>query len=195
VFAILAFLLAAIESESDRAFLTALFEENYDAMFRKAKAMLGDAAAAEDAVQDTFVSFARNLDKIYNVPCPVLPFYVVMCIKRRCISMLRQRSRTASHEAGSIDDEAYHFAYPDKGPSVEEQALLSLDVETVERAFSKLPESLKDVLRYKYLLELKDDEIAPLLGVGKDSVRKYVARARQAVYRICEENGYVGKAD
>ena len=192
---ILTWLLATIENESDRAFLSTLFEENYDAMFRKAKSMLGDAAAAEDAVQDTFVSFARNLDKIYKVPCPVLPFYVVLCIKRQCINRLRQRHSAGQHILGSLDDDAYRFEYPAKGPSVEEQALLRLDVESVERAFAELPDSLKDVLRYKYLLELTDAEIAELLGIKKDSVRKYVGRARQAVYRICEEKGYVGKAD
>ena len=43
---ILPLFLAIIENESDRAFLSTLYEENYEAMVRKAKSMLYDDAAA-----------------------------------------------------------------------------------------------------------------------------------------------------
>ena len=184
-------MLSTIESEDDRAFLRTLYEENYAAMLRKAKTMLFDDAAAEDVVQDTFVYFARNLDKIYKVPCNTLPFYVVMCVKRKCLDYIKQQKVKGSHIAGSIDSDGYPFELPDKGISVEEQAILKIDAESVQKAFAFLPESLKDILRYKYLLEMKDEEIAKLLGVKKVTVRSYLTRARQAVYEICKEKGYV----
>ena len=184
-------LLSTIESEDDRAFLRTLYEENYEAMLRKAKSMLFDDAAAEDVVQDTFVYFARNLDKIYKVPCNTLPFYVVMCVKRKCLDYIKQQKVRSSHIVGSVDSGEYPYELPDKGISVEEQALLKIDVESVQKAFAFLPESLKDILRYKYLLEMKDEEIAKLLGVKKTTVRSYLMRARQAVYEICKEKGYV----
>ena len=93
--------------------------------------------------------------------------------------------------AGSIDCDEYPYEIPDKSISVEEQALLRINVESVQKAFSLLPESLKDVLRYKYLLEMTDEEIAKLLDVKKPTVRSYLTRARQAVYEICKEKGYV----
>lgn len=188
---ILPLFLAIIENESDRAFLSTLYEENYEAMVRKAKSMLYDDAAAEDVIQDTFVYFARNLDKIYKVPCNTLPFYIVMCVKRKCIDYLRAQKTKSKIIAGSIDSDDYPYELPDGGISVEEQALLEIDAESVQKAFSFLPESLKDVLRYKYLLEMKDEEIAKLLGVKKVTVRSYLTRARQAVFEICKEKGYV----
>ena len=184
-------MLSTIESEDDRAFLRTLYEENYTAMLRKAKTMLFDDAAAEDVVQDTFVYFARNLDKIYKVPCNTLPFYVVMCVKRKCLDYIKQQKVKSSHIAGSIASDEYPYELPDKGISVEEQAILKIDAESVQKAFAFLPESLKDILRYKYLLEMKDEEIAKLLGVKKVTVRSYLTRARQAVYEICKEKGYV----
>ena len=183
--------LAAIENETDRAFLSALYEENYDAMVRKAKSMLCDDAAVEDVIQDTFLYFAKNLDKIYKVPCSNLPFFIVMCIKRKCVDYIRMQKNRSKHILGSMDAEETHFEQPDPGPSVEEQALLRLDAEKVQQAFSELSESLKDVLRYKYLLEMTDEEIAQTLGVKKPTVRSYLTRARQAVYQICREKGYV----
>ncbi len=184
-------LLATIENESDRAFLSRLYEENYDAMVKKARSMLYDAAAAEDVIQDTFLYFAKNLDKIYRVPRSNLPFFVVMCIKRKCLDYLRAQKNRSKHVLGSMDAEETHFEVPDPGPSTEEQALLRLNAETVQQAFTLLPESLKDVLRYKYLLEMTDKEIAKTLGVKESTVRSYLTRARQAVYEICKEKGYV----
>lgn len=184
-------LLVTIESESDRAFLSTLYEENYEAMYRKAKSMLYDDASAEDVIQDTFLYFAKNLDKIYKIPCNIRPFYIVMCIKRRCIDRLRTQKKLGEHIAGSMDAEEFSFDYPDDRPSVEEQALLHLDAETVQSTFSELPERLKDILRYKYLLEMSDREIAKTLGVSESSVRSYLLRARRAVLKMCEEKGYV----
>ncbi len=187
----LSLLLATIENETDRAFLSGLYEDNYDAMVKKARSMLSDASAVEDVIQDTFLYFAKNLDKIYKVPCSNLPFFVVMCIKRKCLDYIRMQKTRSKHIVGSMDDEETHFEPPAPGLSTEEQALLKLDVETVRQAFTFLPESLKDVLRYKYLLEMTDKEIAKTLGVRETTVRSYLTRARQAVYRICKEKGYV----
>ena len=114
-----------------------------------------------------------------------------MCVKRKCIDYLRAQKAKSKMIAGSIDSDKYPCELPDKGVSVEEQALLRIDAELVQKAFSFLPKSLKDVLRYKYLLEMKDEEIAKLLGVKKTTVRSYLMRARQAVYEICKEKGYV----
>lgn len=188
-------LLATIENETDRAFLSSLYEDNYAAMVKKARSMLYDDAAVEDVIQDTFLYFAKNLDKVYKVPCSNLPFFIVMCIKRKCVDYIRTQKTRSKHIVGSMDDEETHFEQPAPGLSTEEQALLKLDVETVRQAFTFLPDSLKDVLRYKYLLEMTDKEIAKLLGVRETTVRSYLTRARQAVYRICREKGYVDESD
>lgn len=104
---------------------------------------------------------------------------------------MKKRAVQRKHTVGSIDHEQFAFDYPDPTDSVEEQALLQLKVEQVQEAFTLLPERMKDILRYKYLLEMSDSEIAETLGIKKNSVREYLTRARRAVYQICEEKGYV----
>ena len=53
----------------------------------------------------------------------------------------------------------------------------------------QLPDKYRDLLNYKYLLELTDAEIAELIGIKKDSVRQYLTRARRAVYALYQEDG------
>ena len=72
--------------------------------------------------------------------------------------------------------------------SVEEKTIRTLTLEQVLAAFTRLPDAYKEVLRYKYLLDLNDREIAKLLGVRKNSVRVYLMRARKAVLELCKED-------
>lgn len=184
-------ILMTIESEDDRAFLTSIYNEHYQLMCEKADSIVHNRHDAEDIAQDMLEYIIEHIEKFRKIGCCTLPFYLVMCIRRRSFNHLKKRAVQRKHTVGSIDHEQFAFDYPDPTDSVEEQALLQLKVEQVQEAFTLLPERMKDILRYKYLLEMSDSEIAETLGIKKNSVREYLTRARRAVYQICEEKGYV----
>ncbi len=184
-------MLMAIESEDDQAFLIDLYNEYCQLMCDKAESIVHNKQDAEDIVQDMLAYMIANLQKFRKINCCTLPFYLVMCIKRRCINHLKQREVQKKHIVGSMDHTSFSFEYSDPAKPVDEQVLLQLRFEQVQEAFTFLPEKIKDVLRYKYLLELSDREIAEILGIKKNSVREYLTRARKAVCKICEEKGYV----
>ena len=176
-------LLLTLESDADRAILSDLFASNYHRMKRTALGILHEADAAEDAVQDTFVRCIRRFDTLRSLPEAARAVYLLTALKRNALNRLRSAD---AHPSVSMEE----TELKDKTASVEERAIRSLTVAEVKDAFLKLPESLKDVLRYKYLLELSDREIAEALGVSKSTVRVYLTRARRAVLKICKENGY-----
>ena len=103
---------------------------------------------------------------------------------------MKRREMLKRHTIGSTEDNKQKEQLSDQSVTVEERALLTFSIEEVQKAFQQLPESIKDILRYKYLLEMSDREIADLLDIDKNSVRAYLTRARREVYRICKENGY-----
>lgn len=175
-------LLLVLDSESDRALMSELFASNYHRMKRTALAILREPSAAEDAVQDTFVRCIRKIDTLRSLPEAARAVYLITAVKRNALNRLQKRGRQASVPIEEIE-------IGDTSASVEERAINSLTVEEVKRAVSKLPESLRDVLRYKYLLELRDGEIAKALGVSKSTVRVYLTRARRAVLQFCKEDG------
>ena len=176
-------LLLTFENDSDRALLSDLFASNYHRMKRTALGILRDPNAAEDAVQDTFVRCIRRFDTLRSLPEAARAVYLQTAVKRNALNRLRS---TGTHPSVSMEE----TELKDKAASVEERAIRSLTVAEVKDAFTKLPESLRDVLRYKYLLELSDSEIANVLGVSKSTVRVYLTRARRAVLALCREDGY-----
>lgn len=176
-------LLLVLDSESDRVLMSDLFASNYHRMKRIAVSILHEPGAAEDAVQDAFVRCMRHMDVLRALPEAARATYLVTAVKRTALN--RHKSRGA-HPSIPLDE----LALSDTDTSVEERAIQKLTVAEVQEAFSKLPESLKDVLRFKYLLELSDKEIADTLGVSKNTVRVYLMRARRAVLNQCKEDSH-----
>lgn len=176
-------LLLILDSEADRALISDLFASNYHRMKRAALEILHEPNAAEDAVQDTFLRCMKKMDRLRELKEPARAVYLLTALKHNALNRARKGGVHASVPMEEIE-------VPDETVSVEEHAIRSLTVAEVKDAFSRLPDSLKDVLRYKYLLELNDGEIARILGVSKATVRVYLMRARRAVLKLCEEGGY-----
>lgn len=171
-------LLALLDSEADAALLSDLFDKTYHRMKFTAVKLLHDESEAEDAVQDTFINCMRHIETVRDLAPDARPYYLLTAVKRNALNRLRDKKRLT----GLTQEEMIE----DTDASVEEKAIRTLTLEQVHDAFTQLPEDFKDVLRYKYLLDLSDREIAKLLGVGKASVRVYLMRARKAVLKICE---------
>lgn len=177
------FLLLMLDSESDRALIGELFASNYHRMKRAAIGILHEEGVAEDAVQDTFVRCMQKIDTLRTLPEHARSVYLLTAVRHNALDKIRKGGAFKSVPMEEID-------MPDESDSVEERVIKSLTVEAVKAAFLKLPDSQQDVLRYKYLLELNDGEIASALGVSKASVRVYLMRAKKAVLALCREGGY-----
>ena len=167
----------------DDAVMSRLFLENYHRLRRTALGILKEPAAAEDAVQDALVRCIKRVDTLKALSAPAQIAYLLTAVKHCALNASRKNGAAVPVPVEELDA-------ADESTSVEEAAIRNLTVQEVKDAFSKLPESLKDVLRYKYLLELSDGEIAKMLGVSKSTVRVYLMRARRAVLNLCREGGY-----
>lgn len=174
------FLLLILDNEADRALIAGLFSANYHRMRGVALGILHAPDAAEDAVQDTFVRCMKRIETLKSLPEHARATYLLTATKHNALNKLRSEGAHAGVSAEELE-------LPDETARVEERAIDSLTVGEVKEAFQKLPESLRDVLRYKYLLELSDGEIAKTLGVSKNTVRVYLMRARRAVLSLVKE--------
>ena len=175
-------LLMILSSDADREMISELFRQNYHRMKRVALGILSTPDAAEDAVQDTFVRCIKHIDRLQTLPDDARTSYLLTAVKHTALN----RKRSAAQKDVEIDG----FDLPDPGTAVDEQAIRHLRVEQLVDALKQLPENYRDVLRFKYLLELTDGEIAKALGVKKSTVRVYLMRARRALLAICEVNDH-----
>lgn len=105
----LAVLLAALESDTDRQKFIEIYEKYHVQMERTAMRILKEQSDVEDAVQNAFMQMIRHFEKIFEIPCEELPFWIISIVKNEARAILRKNRRTVSLEdwdgfAEHIDD-------------------------------------------------------------------------------------------
>ena len=73
----LAVLLAALESDTDRQKFIEIYEKYHVQMERTAMRILKEQSDVEDAVQNAFMQMIRHFEKIFEIPCEELPFWII----------------------------------------------------------------------------------------------------------------------
>ena len=132
----LAVLLAALESDEDRQKFIEIYEQYHAQMERTAMRILKEQSDVEDAVQNAFMQMIRHFEKIFEIPCEELPFWIISIVKNESRIILRKNQRTVpmGNRDGfikSIDDIIGYTELVD--------------------LFTRLPETYRSVLELKML--------------------------------------------
>ena len=122
-------------------------------LYRFALLILGDEAAAEDAVQETFYGIARLVGR--NREAATAP-YAFRALRNQCFSLLRKRKRSAGSPVRLLEPCA-----PDA--SEEERLIL-------EEALQQLPVEQREVVHLKVFEGMTFQEIAGLIGGSVNTV-------------------------
>ena len=125
-------------------------------------------------MQDAFCNLFLRWDRLSNVHGA--EYYVRVAVLNTCRSALRRRairSRRVLHELPA--------------PSVEAAVLGGEERVELIRAVDRLPGRQRETLILSYYLDLPDDEIATLMGIGMSSVRSARHRALEALSKNLKE--------
>lgn len=161
----------------DRAeLLDVLFRRHYAPLLRLAVVMLGDREAAEDVVQDAFVSLHRNWTHLRD-PEAAEAYLRSTVLNRGRSWVRRQVTQRAARPLRLVPD----------GPASPEDATVARDeAGSVVAAMRALPRRQRDVLACRYVLELSVGETAQLLGIGVGSVKAHTHRGLRALQKRIE---------
>lgn len=184
-------MISEMENENDKEFMLALYE-NYYALVRKTiYGIMRDCRDIDDLINDTFIRLIEKISLIRTLDCCRMASYVVYTSRSVSINFIKHRDVQNKHTYyGEESDLAEELA--DHEEALENRILRQDEVQYLCGVISKLPEWQKDILNFKYILELSDAEIADNLGISPDSVRQYLTRARRAARKLAkkEMSGY-----
>lgn len=153
--------------------LPELYRAQFEAMVRVATALLGDRAAAEDVVQDAFVSVGRKLDVLHGSEVA----YLRRAVVNGCRSSVRRGRAAKRQPVALIVDLA--------GADV--TAAERAQNERVLRALDALSERQRQCLVLRYYAGLSDAEIAPAVGISLGSAKTHVRRGLDALRTSLED--------
>ena len=153
---------------------------------RKAFRYLGNAADAEDAVQDALLSAYKHLEQFRGQAqmATWLTAIVVNCALMR----LRKRARGihVSLDEKFGEEQAYSLAeqIADGGPSPEDECRGSEMRGHLMRFVTELSPSLRTAFELRELHGLTTSEAAQVLGVAEGTVKAQLARARTKLRKL-----------
>ncbi len=149
-----------------------MYEKYIDAMLTLAVGLLGNRTAAEDVVQDVFLSFARSARGLKLQGS--LRSYLVTGVLNRVRDRRRQRSR----QAVSLDDVADPIC---KSAGPVQAAILVEEIARLDQAVAELPEEQREVVLLRLKANLKFRDIAKL---QQTSVNTVLGRYRYGLDRL-----------
>jgi RNA polymerase sigma factor (sigma-70 family) len=140
--------------------------------------MLGDADAAADVTQDTFISVYRNLNKFRG---GVFRSWLLRIATNACYDALRARKRrpTVSLDITQEgEDDTPAFDLPDPSESPDEAALRRELAAAIEGGIAQLPEDQRIVVILSDVQGLAYEEIAEVTNTNLGTVKSRLSRAR-----------------
>ena len=154
----------------------ALVRAHRPALYRHALRKLSDHAAAEDAVQETFMRAYKSRTRV-NDDWQLRPWLHQICANVCIDEANRRRKESTKTSRWAIVD------MPTRGiaPELEKELGLDADHSDMTAAILSLPANYQEALSMRYVEELEYDEMAEILNISEENVRARVSRASKAV--------------
>lgn len=154
-----------------------IFEKMYVSyaklLFYIANDILKDEMTAEDAVHDAFVRIAKNIDKFKGFDEVRQKRLACIIVRNLSIDIYRKRQREFIEDAAIISD-LFDLQTWDMTNQVDISG-------HIEEAIGTLSGVLRDTMYLYCFEEYKPGEIAELLNIPVETVRKRIQRARKLV--------------
>lgn len=160
---------ADLASQGDRQAFALLYRRWHPRGIRLARRLTGNAAEADDVMQDAALTIARDIRKLRD-PAR-FSAWAFTIVRRRAADHIDRAVRRRAGEADSLMPEM------DMGPD----AALSM-----KQALARLPETERTMLALFYLDGFRGHEIAAALGIPLGTVKSRLFKARQSLKTLYE---------
>lgn len=152
-----------------------LVDRTKNAITSMALAIVRDPVVSEEVAQDVYVQLWRDLGSLKN-PESFLPWLRQMTRNRAYMTLRGERRRDARR---SVLDEGTEVASGE--PGIVDRALDEEERRVLFEALEALPDETRDVLTLFYREDSSVKQVAELLGISTDAVKKRLERARVAL--------------
>ena len=149
---------------------------HHGCVYRVARALLGDAAEAEDVTQETFVRYWQHSARVERPR-----EWLVKVARNLCLDRLRKAGRYLSSAPDELPEQR-----DDRDPEWHyEQRELAQEL---ERAIATLSEPQRSLVVLFDVQGMSTDECARIVGINVNQVKVYLHRARRRLRLKLEES-------
>jgi RNA polymerase sigma-70 factor (ECF subfamily) len=149
-------------------------------LFSEACRLLGNAADAEDLLQEIFLSAHRKLEGFRGESA--LGTWLYRLATNHCLDHLRSRAARMNQVTDALDDEPSMANVGSRG--LAEQTVTKMDL---ERALARLPEGCRAAFVLHDVEGLEHREVAEALGIAEGTSKSQVHKARHRLRALLLE--------
>lgn len=163
-----------------------LYRDHKSLMFQIAFRILNDVSLAEDAVHQSFIKVIQNIHKIDETDVVKTRNFLAIICRNMALNILKKRSRLNENGEAAAEREWEDYRY--------DPSKIVIDKESPRRIYEtvrNLPAIYMDVLSLKIDYHLSREEIAEILDIQPNNVKKRLAVARGKVAHALEKEGLV----
>lgn len=176
--------LSIIENSVQKNELQELYNNNINRFYSVALSKLGNSHDAEDAVQEAFLSIAKNPDLFFGIEESKRVSYICVIIRNKAFDIASKKQKR-----GEIYMEQ-DYDMPDNDISMDEKIESRLTCEEIYDFIDTLPEGLKAALCLRIHNDMKISEIAAALGISENAAKTRISRAMKKVKEFLEAKIY-----
>lgn len=181
--------LSPIDDENNQCLFIQIYKSFYSDMLQYARHQLKGQyrALAEDVVQEAFLSLLKNAHVLQQIEEENIKPFLLYIVKCRIADQIRTEQR--KDQTVSTDQNHLFIQIPDHRPSIEETVEENALYEEVCNMIRQLKDKYRAVLEMKLFLQLKESEIAHILGITEKNVSVRAFRGRRQLQKMLEEKG------
>ena len=167
--------------DESRQLFSDLYDQHIEKIYRFIYLKVDSEEVAEDLASEAFVRLWKTLIKEEKEEIENTQAFIYGIARNLVADHYRQNGKI------KIVSVEQTIEIEDMTSSVEDQAVMSLEMENVRKALARLKDDYQDYIIWRYLDELSVSEISQITGKSKESVRVGVHRALQALKNECSE--------
>ena len=178
--------LTVIEDDGERNFLVDLYTNYYGFVRKTVYGVIKEHTDIEDLIDDVYLKLIEKAPVLKTLNRNRTITYMYYTAKSVAINFIVRRDLHKSHILLGLEEDFAEQLFV-SGDGMEERILYQSELESLSSAIMKLPKNQKDLLNYKYLLNMSDAEIGEILGIEASSVRQYLTRARRSARALMDK--------
>lgn len=153
----------------DKVFVDGV-NQNKVSFYKTAKAILKNEDDIEDAIQDTLESAYKSIQTLKEPK--YFKTWMTRILINKCYDILRKKAKVIPLDSEVLENK-------------EDPRLFNEQVE-LQMILDKLSQDLKDIVILFYYNDFKQDEIAKILDIPKETVKSRLHRARNEIISLIE---------
>lgn len=174
-----------IEDDEDRQFVTDLYLQHRELLYKKAKGFFYNSQSEiEDAVSSAAERICKYCKELQKIPCNKRKFYIVRIIRSVCITRVAVLQRQQERRDWFADTETVEGVEDEN--SAHSIVFSRVYADDLLNSFSMLSDRDKELIRMRHIDMMYYDEIANTLHISEGTARTAVSRAKARLESLAQ---------